>query len=314
MGKAWLGAAVVVLAHAGCAGCTRETTLAELEPTLPSEERVALDAILARAGVDASTLPARRALVDFSWRRAASYGQRKLGRQGEDSLGRGTWDLRNAVAVEGGHVVALRLAGTRIDDLGLFAPLTHLVVLDLHDAAIARIQGLVGLHALDSLDLSGNGLRRIEGLDDVPALTTLALADEKIARIEGLDHVPALEVLDLSGNRVARIEGLDHVPRLTTLSLQRTAVARIEGLDVLPDLVDLDLSFCPVRRLDNLGTMPKLRYLNLWHDRVRTLDGLEDATPELVYIGLGENDCWLGDPHNVSLCDRYCDFRMIAFF
>jgi Leucine-rich repeat len=306
----WLGAAIAVLAQAGCG---REPTVAEGAPAIVPEERAALDAILVRAHVDPAALPVRSALLDFSWHGDSAYARRTMGPDAEDAVDRRTQDLRNAVAVEGGHIVAVRLAGTRIDDLRLFAPLTHLVVLDVRDAAIARIEGLDGLRALDHLDLSGNALPRLEGLDDVPALHSLFLADERIERIEGLEHLPELQVLALEGNRIERIENLS-LPKLTALSLARNAIARMEGLEGLPELVDLDLSWCHLGSMESLGALRKLRYLDLWHNHILSLAGIEEATPTLLYIGLGENGVLFNDAPERERCDRYCAGRMITFF
>jgi hypothetical protein len=288
--------------------------MADLRSDLVPEERAAVDAILSRAQVDASTVVGQRALLDFSWRGATSYARRRLGPDVEDAVDRRTRDMRSTIAVEGGHVVAARLAGTRLDDLRLFAPLTHLVVLDVHDAALERIEGLDGLGQLDHLDLSGNRLARIEGLEGLAALRSLYLADDHLVRIEGLDRLTSLEVLDLGGNGIEHVDGLDGLGRLEAVSLERNPIARIEGLDGLPELIDLDMSWCRIESLQSLGSLPKLRYLNLWHNRIRSLAGIEDATPALLYLGLGENPYAFDDPENIRLRDRYGEGRLVAFF
>src|ERR1019366_6422242 len=86
---------------------------------------------------------------------------------------RATPDLRNAVAIEGGHVTALRMAGANLDDLELVAPLTPLVVLDLHDEKIERIDGLDAMAELDHLDLSGNRIAAIERVSALHSLRSL---------------------------------------------------------------------------------------------------------------------------------------------
>jgi Leucine-rich repeat (LRR) protein len=293
-------------------GCKHEASYADVRADLPTEERDAVDALLASAGIDRGAIPARSNLYDVFWRGAVDHATRNGQRDRVDTIDHQTRDARNCLAVEGGHVVALRLAGARRLDPALVAPLGHLVVLDLHDDGIEATRGLESMGSLDHLDLSGNHIATPSGLDGLRELHSLYLADNRLTGFGGLDALRALQVLNVSGNAIPSLEGLGALESLRALSIERNPIARIEGLDANRSLVDLDLAYCNVERLENLGTMPSLKYLQLWHNQVHSLKGVEEARG-LVYLGLGENDYLLGDPENVAIEARYCPGRLCNF-
>jgi hypothetical protein len=301
----FLSAAIAALALA----CAPRPTLATAARSLPAEERDALFRVLARAEQRPDDLVVLTDLYDFTWRGAASHASLHGHADRTAAIARATREPRNAVVIEGGHVRALRLAGTRLDDLRLVAPLRDAVVLDFHDARIARIEGLEAMRDLDHLDLSGNRLADMGGLESVESLRSLYLADAGIERIEGLGTLDALEVLNLSGNDLHRIEGLENLRSLRALSMERNPIVTIEGLDGLAALTDLDLAFCPVARIERLADAPELRFLNLWHTRVQSLEGLEDAK-KLVYAGLGETGTLYLDPESSRITSEFCRGRL----
>jgi Leucine Rich repeats (2 copies) len=308
----WLLAALVCVAGLTVGGCGGQATFEQARDSLPSDERDAVERVLGRSGLDASALLVQRDLYGVFWRGAASHAKKHGHEDRVDAVDRAPRDVRNVVAIDGGHVVALRVARTRLDDLSLIAPLKHLVVLDLHDDAIGRITGLDQLGDLDHLDLSGNRIAAIEGLGTLHSLRSLYLADNRIDRLDGLDGLAALEVLNVSGNALPRFEGIAGLPALRALSASRTAIEHIQGLEQEHELVELDLSFCRIERLENLCTVPKLKYLELWHNQVHSLGGLEEAH-NLIYLGLGENGYPFGNPDNQAVEQRFCPGRLCAF-
>jgi|CZKU01.1.fsa_nt_gi hypothetical protein len=303
---------ISVLGGAALSDCKAATSYADARGSLAAEERQALDGVLGRAGVDPRTLVVETDLYDVFWRGAAAHASLHGRSDRVASIERATPDLRNAVAIEGGHVTALRMAGANLDDLELVAPLTHLVVLDLHDEKIERIDGLDAMAELDHLDLSGNRIAAIERVSALHSLRSLYVADNRLQRLDALAGLTSLEVVNASGNAIAEISGLTNVPALRALSMERNPIVRIAGLEGAPGLTDLDLSFCQIERLENLGTMPKLLYLNLWHNHVRTLAGAEDAK-RLIYLGLGDNQSGYGDPESLQIRDRFCPLRFCVF-
>jgi len=301
-----------IVACAALLGCSHEGTYADRRGSLVADERAALDAALERAGIAAGSLLVRDDLYDVPWRGATSHARLHGAADRAADIDRKMPDRRNAVAIEGGHVVALRLAGGHLDDLRVLAPLVHLVVLDVHDQAIGRIDGLDGMAVLDHLDVSGNRITSFTGLEHLRSLRSLYAADDRLTGLTGLDGLQSLEVLNVSGNAITSLEGVRRVPTLQALSAERNPIDHIDALDGDGELLDLDLAFCNVQRLENLGTMPKLKYLNLWHDRVHSLFGVEDA-PNLLYLGLGENGYPMDAPEDAAIRQRFCSTRLCTF-
>jgi Leucine Rich repeats (2 copies) len=306
------GRAIAALFALALASCTHGRTYGAARATLAAEESQALDVLLDRSGIDPATLVVSGDLYDLFWRGGPSYAGLHGAADRAEAIERATRDPRNTVVVEGGHVRALRIAGGKLDDLRLVAPLRHLVVLDLHDQQIDRVDGLDGMAELDHLDLSGNRIASTEGLGALHALRSLYLADNRLKRIESLDALRSLEVLNLSGNAIAELDGVASLPALRALSMERNPIQQIDGLAGANQLTDLDLAFCQITRIENLVTVPKLLYLNLWHNQVRSLSGVEDAT-NLIYLGLGENDGIFNDPESVKIRDRFCVTRLCVF-
>ncbi len=291
----------LVLTAAGCA---------RTEPAIEPEERAALDAALAEAGVERASVTFVDGLYGFSWRGAEGHARAHGQKDRLDDIRKRQDDMRNAVAVDHGHVVALRLARTRLTKLGALERLSHLVVLDVHDAAIAEPDGLGAFRELDHLDLSGNRLVSLAKIRGLPVLRSLYVADNPIERIDGLEDLPALEVLNLAGARVARVDGLGGLKRLRTLSLERNPIERMEGFDQNEDLVELNLAFCRISKIENVGALKRLQYLNLWHNRIARLSGVE-VLPELVYLGIGENPYAWGDPENEAILRGWGAGRLV---
>lgn len=270
-----LGLLLVMLALVGCS---------RPAPSMADDEAAAL-----REVTSLDRLVAFDDLYDFSWRGAEDHANAHGLPDKAEKARKSRDDMRDAVAVEGGHVVALRVSGAKLKSLAPLAKLTHLVVLDLHDGDLEDATGLSSLKELDHLGLAGNHLTTTSVVANLPKLRSVYLGDNPIEAFEGFHDVPALEVVNVSGTRISKIDGLASVPRLRALSLERTKVTRIENLEAAPLLEDLNLSFCPIEHIENLAAAKKLLFLNLWHDQIRVVTGLEELSPTVIYVGLGDN-------------------------
>lgn len=298
-------ASALMMAIAGALGCSSKEP-----PAMLPDERASLDAVLAQAGVDPSSLVFFDGLYALSWRGAESHARAHGRRDQLDRIRKRQDDMRNAVAVEDGRVVGLRLARTRLTSLSPVARLSHLVVLDVHDGQIADPAGIEALRQLDHLDLAGNRLESLAKVHGLPALRSLYAADNPIAQIDGLDDLPKLEVLNLAGARITRIQGLAKLDVLRVLSLERNPIERIEGLEGNPGLEELNLSYCWISRIENLGAQQRLVQLNLWHNRIARLEGVE-VLSSLVYLGIGENPYAWTDPGNEAILKTWGAGRMV---
>jgi Leucine Rich repeats (2 copies) len=311
VGRWTMGLVLAVLV--GFLGCSHGDGGAVAVERLVPEERAALEAVFAEAGIAATGMVFHDDLYGLPWRGAESHA-RLHGRQDRvDAIRKRQDDTRNAVAIAGGHVVALRLGRTRLTKLATVSRLTHLVVLDLHDSQIDDLEGLSAMVELDHLDLAGNRLASLAKLEGLPALRSLYLADNPIERVDGLDDLPKLELLNLAGARIAKIEGFAKLARLRTLSLERNPIERLEGLDANVALEDLNLSFCRISKIENLGPLANLRHLNLWHNRIVRLEGVETST-SLVYLGVGENPYDWGDLGNQEILKIWGRHRLVSTF
>lgn len=306
--RPFLGVVFALCAEA--LACSRDRDHTSTVAQLSSEEAPALAAVLVEAGVEASSLAYFDRLHDLDWRGAESHARAHGLSDRLDAIRKRQADTRNAVAVEGGHVVGLRLGHTRLTKLGSVSKLTHLVVLDLHDGQIADVDGLRALPELDHLDLAGNRITSLAGVSGLPAVRSVYLADNPLERIDGLEDLPKLEVLNLAGDRIAKIDGFGKLEHLRALSLERNPIERIEGLEQNEALEELNLAFCRIAKIENVGALKKLLYLDLWHNRVASLEGVE-TLGALVYLGLGENPYDWGSPRNQAILREWGAGRLV---
>ena len=138
------------------------------------------------------------------------------------------------------HLTELSLDGNRLTTLpdGVFAPLTRLVRLQLHNNRLTAVgrRLLDGLHSLRVLDLGGNqiGDVSLDAWMPAPQLSTLLLYDNAIdgtvnsTRLAGLRQ---LETLRLDGNRLTALTaGAFHVlPALRRLNVARNRLGELPG-------------------------------------------------------------------------------------
>jgi len=295
----------------GATACSHEATAPTVLEGIASEERAAVQAIFGQAQVDAAHVVAHDDLYGFSWRGGESYAKQHGRLDRAEAIRKRRADVRDAIAVDGGHVVALRLSGTKLKDVSVVSKLTHLVVLDLHDSQIDNANGLSALAQLDHLDLAGNRLASLAQISGLPMLRSLNVADNPLDAIDGLDALPKLEVLNLAASHISKIENLGKLGELRALSLAENPIDHIEGLEQNGNLEDLNLSYCQITRIEHLSALKKLHYLNLWHNKISKIAGVEEA-PSLGYVGLGENPYEWDDPRNRELLASFSAGRLLA--
>ncbi len=279
--------ALILLALA-LAGCTRSAATDGAMGTLVPDEKAALVAIFSEGGVEPAHVAVEHDLFAVSWRGAEGYAYSSGHADRIEEIRRQKDDIRDVVAIEDRHVVALRLGHTRLKSLATVAKLTHLVVLDIHDSPIADPSGAATLPALTHLSLAGDALASTAGLSGVSSLRTLYLTDNQIEHLDGVANMAQLDVLNAAGNRIAKMEGLDRLPQLRVLSLASNPIARIEGLQASAYLLELNLSYCRIRTIENLEGARYLRDLQLWRNQISDLSPLL-SMPSLVHVGIGEN-------------------------
>ena len=172
---------VVSLDLAGCSSCTPATTEQEIK-TLDATERQALTDLLKGTGLAGEEL-------------------RSIGILGID---------RNpkALAVEGGHVIGLRLSGVTVPDLGPAKRLPALQVLWLTGCTVPSLEGLSGHGTLRDLSLAGGGLTSLAGLINLPQLKELNLDDNKLRSLAELKGLPALKKVSARNNQLTESPAL----------------------------------------------------------------------------------------------------------
>ena len=143
------------------------------------------------------------------------------------------------------------------------------VVLDLHSCkSLANVDGLYGLHSLQSLDISrADRLDNVNGLSGLSSLTNLNLAScGTLQNVNGLKGQSSLQTLDLSGcASLSDINGLSGLLSLKHLVLDNCSeIQSVEGLRGSTSLEYLSLVWCgKLRNVDPLGELSSLRRLNL---------------------------------------------------
>jgi hypothetical protein len=312
------GILLASLALALAAGCGRPPSVEDASADLPASEVRALEALFTCAGVRARDVPllrARAALdlpADLLWTKGGHVGRDYPSTRDEQAAGvihppvhrrPGQPDLRSAVVVEGGHVVAIRLGPSRCMDLGKLGALPELVLADIHDGLVASMATLPPLPRLEMLGLVNNDIREVAGLARLPSLRVLHVAGNRIESLAGLSEAPGLVDLVLGMNRVTSMEGLERLPELRSVSLEGNPIRRLGGLGPLTKLRYLNLAHCAIERIENLDGARGLVVLNLWGNRVRRLENLE-GQDELMYLGLGDNPIDWNDPTVVADWER----------
>lgn len=132
-----------------------------------------------------------------------------------------------AVAVEGGHVVELRIADAPVKNLTHVAKLKGLKALWLDGTAIESLEGIAALPSLHILNVSKTKLGSLAGVAGHPALGLLVVSHCGIETVQDLGDLPQLRELDLRGNPVKDISPLVKLSALRNLDLTDTEVANL---------------------------------------------------------------------------------------
>ncbi|MDP1822215.1 MAG: leucine-rich repeat domain-containing protein [Archangium sp.] len=187
----------------------------------------------------------------------------------------------SAVAVEGGHVVRVRLADVVVPTLNLVLP--HLVELELRRAKLTSLKGLAGAPQLEQLVVSENALTTLEGLAALPKLRVLSVSQNPLTALAGLP--PGLTALEATDGAVISLEGLPAA--LSSLNLSRQKLVTLETLPVLPALRTLYLDGNPLTNVEGLERAPALEYVGLRQTAVTDVAALS-RLPALRRVDLRE--------------------------
>lgn len=171
----WITLMFLGLGLIACSGCGSSTPAEELKKLDPTE-RQALTDLLEGTGLSPEQL-------------------RPIGILGIDRNPR-------ALAVEGGHIVGLRLSGVTVANLTPLKQLPSLQVLWLTECTLPSLGGLAGQGALRDLSLARSGLGTSDGIADLPRLTELDLDDNKLPSLSGLKGLPALKKVSARNNAI----------------------------------------------------------------------------------------------------------------
>lgn len=135
----------------------------------------------------------RQALLDLlNGSGVAPEGLRSIGIRGIDRNER-------AIAIEGGHVIGLRLSRVTLSDLSPLRRLSALQALWLTDCGLTSVEGLSDLPQLSELNLDGNKLTSLATLQGLPALKKLSAKNNAIREAPG-PGLPAKLSVRLDGN------------------------------------------------------------------------------------------------------------------
>ena len=187
-----------------------------------------------------------------------------------------------------GEVIQLNLTGCELEEIPNLLAFEKLLILELSNNKVSRIEGLDKLPELQSLDLSLNRLTQIEGLEQLLNLQSLALGFNQLTRIEGLEQLTKLQSLQLWYNRLTRIEGLEQLPNLQLLNLRDNQLTSIEGLEKLTKLFSLDLSSNQLTSIEGLEKLTELSFLDLGNNQLTCIEELGKLSG-LYSLNLGSN-------------------------
>lgn len=247
------GLLCLLLALVGCSRAPSFRDVQEGKVALAASERQAIEALLAQARLSPGEL---RLAADGAW-------------------------AEQEVAIEDGHVVALRLSGP-VADASPFTALPRLRRLSLARADLGDLRGLVGPE-LAVLDLSFSAVASLGGLGGCPKLAELSLRGG-VGSLTPLGACPALGKLHLTGGRVDDFSGLP--PSLAELGLTSTTVTSLAGLGAVPGLVKLYGNSNGLTVFD-LPALAALEELDLRHNRLPEV--VVPALPALRLLSLREN-------------------------
>lgn len=118
---------------------------------------------------------------------------------------------RNAksVALDGKHIVGVRLTGVTVLDLTPLQRMPALKAVWLTECALPNLAGLSGISTLQELSLAKSGLTVIDGLANLPQLKEINLDDNKLKSLSGLKALQSLRKVSARNNQIAEMPTLD---------------------------------------------------------------------------------------------------------
>lgn len=109
-----------------------------------------------------------------------------------------------AVAIDGKHIVGVRLSGVTVLDLTPLHRMPALKVIWLTECTLPNLVGLSGISTLQELSLAKSGLTEIGSLDNLPQLREVNLDDNKLQSLSGLKALPALRKVSARNNQISK--------------------------------------------------------------------------------------------------------------
>ena len=199
----------------------------------------------------------------------------------------------------------LELGYNNISDIGPFAGLTRLTILNLPDNNISAVSPLAGLARLKILDLARNNIsdiKPIAGLTDLYSLrlsdnsisdisvvagltnlTELYLSDNNVSDISAVAGLNNLTQLSLGGN-ISDIAAVARLTNLTRLILWRNNISDISAVAALTDLTVLGLESNSITDISPVSGLTNLTELYLANNNI------SDILPLVENTGLGGGD------------------------
>ena len=125
--------------------------------------------------------------------------------------------------------------GNQIGDLHLFANLTQLWFLSLHDAQFSDVKLLANLTQLTHLRLGRNEIRDVKPLAGLTQLIGLGLNNNQIRDVTPLANLTQLKTLDLRNNQIRDVTPLAGLTQLEYLDLRNNQIRDVTPIQHLID-------------------------------------------------------------------------------
>lgn len=194
---------------------------------------------------------------------------------------------RNLPSVE-----ELYLIGNKIKEIEGLHSMPRLVMLELGDNRIRKIERLEALAGLQGLWLGRNKITQIDGLHSLTQLRRLSLQSNRVEIIQGLDHLVHLEELYLSHNGIASMHGIQNLSSLRVLDLGTNLIVHVEHVDKLTLLQEFWINGNKLQSFDELHLLRECTELetvylegnplaNDLHYQAKVLEILPDCLEQL---------------------------------
>jgi hypothetical protein len=146
-------------------------------------------------------------------------------------------------------------SGVVVSRLSLFKKLTKL---NMADAGLDTIDGVVPFTNLKELDLSSNHLKEIKGISKLVNLQKLNLAYTSLPDLSGIEGLQKLEELNLYNDTIGDLSVLCKLPSLSMLTISNYKWKDLTKIKDLQNIKKLDVS---CNQLDNLNGVERLQGL-----------------------------------------------------